>query len=417
MTFILIASAVAIAIMAVIFLCLRTSRVPGVSNFAASALVATFAIMISVSGSFLAQPALVSLLSPTPMILACLLLLSGFRQFVARPPLHPLAVIAVLVAVAAFNTVFTVFHDSIIGRTFVGAGTASVICAIIARTIYRGREEADAPTAFVLFAIICATAVSAFFMIRCLTIATGIDRSSHFIDPTAWNLAVSSIRILMFPAIYLSAILLVQGRTVARLERMLAYDDLTGALSRRAFLEDCARHFDQRRDTAGAGALLFLDLDHFKQINDRHGHAVGDRALRHFVEIASKVLPSRASLGRLGGEEFAVLLPKSTMEAAASTAERIMEAVRETPLDAGRVAVPMTVSAGIAAAQPGMPMDDVLKRADDALYRAKAGGRDRLCLADEATPAASNRNARPHAGERRERRGRIETPRPLVTAS
>ena len=219
-----------------------------------------------------------------------------------------------------------------------------------------------------MLAIVSASPVSAVFLARFVPIASGIDGSSYFADPTAWNLAISSIRILVFPLVYLSAILLVQGRTVARLERTLAYDDLTGALSRRAFLDACARHFAQGSD-AGAGTLLFLDLDHFKQLNDRHGHAVGDRALRHFVEVASAVLPPRASLGRLGGEEFAVLLPASARAASATVAEAIMQAVRDTPLDTGRALVPMTVSIGSAAARPGMALDDVLKRADDALYR------------------------------------------------
>jgi len=414
-TFILIASAVAIAIMAVIFLCLRASRVAGLSSFAASAMLASAAIAFGAIGNLVLPANLVALPESPLVILACLLLLSGFRQFLSMPALRPFTLTAVVVVFTGFHVAFALMQGGV--TSIIGAGTASVIFAAIARTIYRGREEADAPRAFILFAIISASTISAFFVTRCVTIATGIDGSSYFADPTAWNLAISSIRILVFPLIYLSAILLVQGRTVARLERALAYDDLTGALSRRAFFDACSRHFDQGRDTADGGTLLFLDLDHFKQLNDRHGHDVGDRALRHFVEVASKVLPPQASLGRLGGEEFAILLPASARAAAATVAERVRAAVRGTPLDTGRLVVPMTVSVGIAAAHPGMSMDDVLKRADDALYQAKASGRDRLCLADEAMSFADNRNDKPGAGERRERRGRIETPPPLVPVS
>src|SRR5690606_26715136 len=131
--------------------------------------------------------------------------------------------------------------------------------AAIAWTIWRGRHEADAPPAFVLFTTIASSAVSAFYLFRCLTIATGIDNSSNFIEPTAWNLAISSIRILAFPLVYLSAILLVQGRTIVRLEQALTHDDLTGTLSRRAFLEIAGRSFEPGHSERMA--LLFLDLD------------------------------------------------------------------------------------------------------------------------------------------------------------
>ncbi|MCO5159150.1 MAG: GGDEF domain-containing protein [Aquamicrobium sp.] len=410
MTFILIASAIAIAIMAIIFLCLRASRVAGLSSFAASAMLGSFAIGLGAAGKLVLPPNLIGLPESPLVILACLLLLSSFRQFLSMPALRPLTIAAVVAAFTVFHVAFALIQGGV--TSVIGAGTASVIFAAIARTIWRGRGNADAPAAFVVFAIVSASTVSAFFLARFVTIASGIDGSSYFADPTAWNLAVSSIRILVFPLVYLSAILLVQGRTVARLERALAYDDLTGALSRRAFIDACSRHFAQGRD-GGAGTLLFLDLDHFKQLNDRHGHAVGDKALRHFVEVASTVLPPRASLGRLGGEEFAVLLPASANAAAATVAETIMQAVRDNPLDTGRALAPMTVSIGSAAAHPGMAMDDVLKRADDALYRAKASGRDRLCHADEVHSVAGPRTGRAASAGR----GRIKTPPPLVPAA
>ncbi len=396
-TFILITSAIAIAIMAVIFLCLRASRVPGLSSFAVSATLAAFAIGFGAFGDLILPTKLIGLPDSPLVILACLLLLSGFRQFLAMPALRPLTLAAIVLVFTVFHVAFTLMQDGV--TSVIGAGTASLIFFAVAWTIYRGRRQADAPRALVVFAMIAASTVSAFFMARCLTIALGIGGSSHFADPTAWNLAIASIRILVFPLIYLSAILLVQGRTVARLERALAYDDLTGASSRRAFLDACAFHLDEGRRATAEGWLLFLDLDNFKALNDRYGHDIGDKALRHFVDLAVKVLPPQAHLGRLGGEEFAILLPGSSRASAIVVAERVMQAVRDIPLDTGPVVVPMTVSIGIAAAHPGMSMDDVLKRADDALYQAKAGGRDRLCLAGETMPIAGHRNDRPGADE------------------
>lgn len=403
MIFILFTSAIAVAIMVPIFLCLRTSRVPGIASFSASALLASTTIALSAS-ALLLQPDLVSLLSPPPMILAALLLLSGFRQVVSRPALHPLNTIAIVLAVAGLNTIFSLVHESVVGRTFVAAGSASVILATIAWTMLRAQRNANTPRAFILFAIISASAASALFMVRCLTVATGIDGASDFTDPTPWNLATSSIRILSFPVVYLSAILLVQGRTIVRLQRSLTYDDLTGALSRRAFLEVCARLFDRGSAASNDAALLLLDLDRFKEINDCYGHNIGDKALEHFVKVVSKVLPSQARLGRLGGEEFAILLPPGTATVAASIGETILKALRNAPLNTDDQTIPMAVSIGIATMQPGDSIDDAFKRADDALYRAKTSGRDRLCLADKLASITTQPNDPAGARERRQRR-------------
>ncbi len=406
-TFILIASAIAIAITAIIFYCLRASKVAGLSSFTASATLASVSISFGAIGNLVLPAHLVGLAESPLVILACLLLLSGFRQFFSMPALRSSTLIAAVLAFACVHFAFFLIQGGV--TSIIGTAAASVIFAVITWTICRGHKQADAPGAFILFAAISTAAVSAFFMIRAVTIATGIDGSNYFADPTSWNLALSSIRILVFPLVYLSAILLVQSRTVARLERALAYDDLTGALSRRAFLDACSRHFDQGRGDASRGALLFLDLDYFKQLNDRHGHHIGDKALKHFVEISSKALPPQASLGRLGGEEFAILLPASTREAAIAMAEKIIETVRDTPLDTGRLVVPMTVSIGLATAHPGASLDSLLKRADGALYRAKVSGRSRLCRADETIPAAGNQNGKTSAGERRRLRPRFET--------
>ncbi|RNF35863.1 GGDEF domain-containing protein [Paracoccus methylarcula] len=380
MIFILSASAVAIAIMLPILLCLRTSGVPGLSYFSASAALASITIALSAGGELI-QSNLVPLLSTPPMILAVLLLLSGFRKFVSRPALHPLAVIGVVLVVAGFNTVFSVVQESFVRRTFVAAGSAAVILAAIAWTMLHGWREANAPKTFILFAIISSAAVSVLFLLRCVTAVTGIDGATHFTDPTPWNLATSSIRILAFPILYLSAILLVLGRTITRQERSLTYDDLTGALSRRAFFDAVAPQLDHGRAYPGDAVLLFLDLDHFKQLNDRYGHEAGDRALRHFVEVVSKVLPLQAKFGRLGGEEFGILL-RASSPAAISIADTILNVLRNTPLHIDGQSLPLTASIGIATLQPGDTIGDVLKRADAALFQAKTGGRDRVYLAE-----------------------------------
>ncbi|MBX9812028.1 MAG: diguanylate cyclase [Burkholderiales bacterium] len=166
-------------------------------------------------------------------------------------------------------------------------------------------------------------------------------------------------------------------------------------IARTDSLTDCAnrRHFQACLETelVRAGrygrecSLLLIDIDFFKQINDRHGHATGDEALRHFVQIVRQQLRSQDELGRLGGEEFAVLLPETGLANAIAAAERIRCAVEAAPLRFGGVQIPLTASFGVACwKSPAESADALLQRADTALYAAKSGGRNRVASADGA---------------------------------
>jgi diguanylate cyclase (GGDEF)-like protein len=128
--------------------------------------------------------------------------------------------------------------------------------------------------------------------------------------------------------------------------------------------------------------MLVFDIDHFKAINDRHGHALGDEALCHVTVLAAGVVRGCDSLFRIGGEEFAVLLGAPDAAHARAIAERLREQVETHPLHAGGCAVPMTVSVGVAALDPAdASWEDVLARADAALYHAKQHGRNRVSIA------------------------------------
>jgi diguanylate cyclase (GGDEF)-like protein len=165
-------------------------------------------------------------------------------------------------------------------------------------------------------------------------------------------------------------------RLVAGLERAAATDPLTGMLNRGAFADAVSRH---HRERTGPYAVLVLDLDEFKSINDCFGHDAGDLALRRFGVIAAAHIRPGDVLARVGGEEFALLLPDTDAHAAGQVAERIRAAVEAGTTDLeGRV----TVSVGVAHDAHGMrATGDVLRDADRALYRAKAAGRNRVVAA------------------------------------
>lgn len=170
-----------------------------------------------------------------------------------------------------------------------------------------------------------------------------------------------------------------------RLRRLSITDPLTGAFNRRHFFEVAEQEVTRARRYGRPIGLLALDIDHFKRINDTHGHAVGDEALRLFTESCRGILRTNDLLGRMGGEEFAVLLPETDTDGARLVAERIRRRTAELAVPAGTATVRVTVSIGIASCQAGeRSVDAMLSCADEALYLAKAAGRNRVIAAPDA---------------------------------
>ncbi|SDN86221.1 PAS domain S-box-containing protein/diguanylate cyclase (GGDEF) domain-containing protein [Halomonas shengliensis] len=167
----------------------------------------------------------------------------------------------------------------------------------------------------------------------------------------------------------------------ARLEEQALTDPLTG-LGNRRYLEDQATMEIARAERSGAPlALIAIDLDHFKGINDRHGHDVGDGVLQAFAELARRVLRDGDVLCRMGGEEFAVLLPATNREQALQVAERLRQAIETTParLDAAEDTLAYTASLGVTLVGGGeVTLKPAIKRADQGLYAAKEAGRNRI---------------------------------------
>ena len=155
-------------------------------------------------------------------------------------------------------------------------------------------------------------------------------------------------------------------------------DALTGALSRRNFINLAEQELARAKRYELPLMLLMLDLDHFKLINDQYGHAVGDAVLQEFVKTVKGVLRESDLIGRIGGEEFAVLLPNTMHEGGCALAQRIIESVRAHPVEIGSDYIPYTVSIGAGCMTNETTISAMLGLADAALYRAKKGGRNRL---------------------------------------
>jgi len=160
--------------------------------------------------------------------------------------------------------------------------------------------------------------------------------------------------------------------------RVLATTDpLTGLYNRRRFLELGEYEIQRWQRTLRGLALLVLDLDHFKRVNDEHGHAAGDEVLRRFAMVCKNNLRAMDSIGRIGGEEFAILLPETSLEEGVRIAEKVRSVLAESPMS-GPAPISITVSIGVVVAEGQETFAQVLARGDSCLYAAKGQGRNRV---------------------------------------
>lgn len=166
-----------------------------------------------------------------------------------------------------------------------------------------------------------------------------------------------------------------------RLADLAMRDELTGLYNRR-YIMDVLKQQKALADRGHVGfTLLYCDLDHFKKVNDQYGHGLGDRVLRDFGALACDVVRSVDYVARFGGEEFLLVLVGADEDKAVSVAERLGASTRQLVIDESDPGCRLTVSTGIASFRPGERLEDVIQRADSALYRAKTGGRDQIVVA------------------------------------
>ncbi|WP_026790236.1 GGDEF domain-containing protein [Pleomorphomonas oryzae] len=204
-------------------------------------------------------------------------------------------------------------------------------------------------------------------------------------DPTAATLpngVLISLTLIGSTAVVIVSGLLQMALVAQRSERRFRIaaetDELTGLANRRYFLSEI---LPRLADRPSQGALALFDLDHFKHINDTHGHLAGDRTLSEFARILTEVAPQDAITARVGGEEFAVFLPDATTDTAASLAERIRLLTHSCRLDTIKGELRVTVSGGVASvADVGSDYETLHNAADFALYKAKSEGRNRVII-------------------------------------
>ncbi|RXZ33825.1 GGDEF domain-containing protein [Oxalobacteraceae bacterium CAVE-383] len=192
------------------------------------------------------------------------------------------------------------------------------------------------------------------------------------------SVALLAVGAVILPTLTMACIMLVHDAMMANLEESGHHDYMTGALTRKRFETLAQEHVARASRSGDPLTLLIIDLDHFKQINDSLGHAAGDEVLREFVRMTRQLLREGDLLGRLGGEEFGVLLPRTALAEALSIAERLRERSEAHCVTGSFGDCRYSISIGAAAARGGETFDRLSGHADRVLYAAKHSGRNRV---------------------------------------
>lgn len=315
------------------------------------------------------------------MILGFHFIWQGNIVFMKRRPIRP-AVHLVLYGVLMSAMVYwTIFEPSFMARVVLSSLIIGAFDVLFVRALWpREGDEIYFSVKFMSLVFVWSFCVQ---VVRVVVALSG-DSGQGLLEPSGAiqigllnGLAVSMVSAMAYMAIIMEYL---KKDLVRQAER----DPLTGAFNRRAFHAVADHIFARGRRERSAVSLVILDLDHFKSVNDTYGHMAGDAVLKRVVDIVHGVLRAQDVLVRLGGEEFAMLLPATDVGKAHHVAERIRLAVEAELFDIGPSAVRITTSLGVAsisAMSDLVEIDDMIEQADVALYQAKDAGRNRVCLA------------------------------------
>ncbi|EFP67553.1 Probable diguanylate cyclase YcdT [Ralstonia pickettii] len=311
---------------------------------------------------------------------------AGCARFLGRRPQWPILLAGVTaVGVAVIYWRYAV--DSIPMRVFSTTLFSGAFCTALVWMLLRHSPAGRSTYPYRVTAII-AFVFGVCQLIRGVYFLTLHAASNPSMFATAGSVLLLVVAAAIMPILSMSAMLMVHDALLADARDAANRDFLTGALSRQGFEALARRHVGRVLRHARPLALLILDLDHFKRINDTLGHAAGDAVLRAFVQMAQAQLRPTDVLGRIGGEEFALLLPDTDSGNAMHLADRLRKAAAAHVVMAGAQSCRYSLSGGVAVWQPGESFDRLSARADRALYDAKHQGRDRICAADVVNVAA-----------------------------
>ncbi|TKC86291.1 GGDEF domain-containing protein [Trinickia terrae] len=363
---------------------LLRSGMPGVSDWFASNLMMVVSLpLVLLRGQI--SDVLSVVVANQLMALAAVMYYAGCAHFLRRPVRWPV-LIGALIALSAALVYWRYVVNSIPVRVLVTALFSTAMCIAVAVLVARHRPAGRSAypywaTATMALAFgACQAARGVYFMT--------LDGTSNILMfASTWSVVLLAIAAAIMPTLSMAAMMMVHDALLSDARDAAERDFLTGALSRKGFEAAVQRLSGRALSQDVPLSLLIVDLDHFKAINDTFGHAGGDAVLREFVRCAGLQLRRGDVLGRMGGEEFAVLLAGAQPGDALQFAERLRCAVNAEPVTTGSGPCRYSISGGIATWQAGDTLDRVNVRADAALYEAKRSGRNRICVHQEQRAA------------------------------
>jgi diguanylate cyclase (GGDEF)-like protein len=321
------------------------------------------------------------LVANTLLVLAFVMALRALRGFAGRREAHG-SDVAVVVAVIAIGSIFLYVSNSLPVRI---ALISLLYALLFAQSAWMALQAAPPPRPASHWVVAGLYLLLALLLTaRALTETFGVQRSTDALAITPFQSVLFAVGALAPLLATFGFFLMVSERLRGELTRHATLDALTGAFNRRTLAELAGQAIAQSRRHGGGLALLLLDVDRFKRVNDSLGHAAGDEALQALVDVLREAKRSEDLLGRMGGEEFIVLLPGADLAHAIAAAERLREAVEHSRLVLHGREWPMTVSIGAAALEAGDDFSSMLRRADAAMYAAKHAGRNRVMAAPAA---------------------------------
>jgi diguanylate cyclase (GGDEF)-like protein len=310
--------------------------------------------------------------------------LAGVRRHLGLRPRYDLQALLALAVLAAHA--LPVIQESVQNRLYLFTPVVAGINLSVAWLLWR--QPDDRARAVYLPLIALELVFMAQMSLRALYMVAGKGHTLTFMGSQFLQTSGSLFVMLFLSVATMSCALIVAHQQELALRRASLTDALTGWLNRRALHDIARREFHRSRRAATPLFFITFDLDHFKAVNDRYGHGIGDIALCHVTALSAQALRGYDALFRIGGEEFAVLVGGGSLADVCGIAQRLRELVAGTPLLAHGLEITMTVSVGLAAARDGdAQWEDVLRRADEALYHAKQHGRNRVSVHGVDVPA------------------------------
>ncbi len=380
-TLYLVATMVATMLGAMLLYFGSQENIPALKWWGVAYLLGAVSVELSaVAGNMLGE--MLSLALNAVGFVACGMVWNASRVFHGRKPNLPGLVLGAVVWIAA---VVTLAPEASAMRMTIGAGVVAIYAALTATELWSERRRNLQKR----WLTIVVPVMHGFVLMLPILLGDLLQPHDDKFSASIWVTAFSIELVLYAVGTVFVIFMLVSERTVTAHKTAASVDPLTGMFNRRGFAEATSRVIEREAKAGRPVTVLIFDIDHFKSINDRFGHPAGDEILKLFAIVIVNTLRLTDLSGRIGGEEFAALLPCS-LEEGVIAAERVREAFASSGIVVEEGPVDTTVSIGVAGGPAGTELEVLLAAADTALYQAKRSGRNRVETAEELPLSLEN---------------------------